>query len=111
MGFDQAQNTRVYKFDGGAKETSAVRYAVSIDMALFLRHRVGIQEGPALCALKLTADFEAQRRGEHALTNEDLAAYVAERTAAKARKKNQYRGGNRGRKPGLGQTPVLWWRR
>ena len=52
--------------------------------------------------------FEARHRGEHALTNEDLAAYVAERTAAKARKESHYRGGNRGRKSEPGQTPVLW---
>lgn len=92
IGFDQAQNTRVYKFDGGAEDKSSTRFAVSIDMALFLRHHVGIQEGPTLCAQKLTADFEAQHRGEHELTNEDLAAHAAERTAAKARKENHHRG-------------------
>src|ERR1022692_3986014 len=44
-------------------------FAVSIDMALFLRHHVGIQEGPTLCAQKLTPDFEAQHRDEHELTD------------------------------------------
>ena len=107
IGFDQAQNIRVYKFDGRAEDTSTMRLAVSIDMALFLRHHVGIQEGPTLCAQKLTADFEAQHRGEHELTNEDLLTYVAERAAAKARKGNHHRG----RKPEPRQAPVPWWRR
>ena len=111
IGFDQAQNTRVYKFDGRAEDKSAIRFAVSIDMALFLRHHVGIQEGPTLCAQKLTADFVAQHRGEHELTNEDLAAHVAERIAAKARKGNHHKGGFRGRKPEPWQAPFPWWRR
>ncbi len=87
-----------------------MRFAVSIDMALFLRHRVGIQEGPTLCAQKLTADFEAQHRGEHELTNKDLLAYVAERTAAKTRKENHHRAGHKVHKPEPGQAPVPWWR-
>jgi len=111
IGFDQAQNTRVYRFDCRAEDKSTMRFAVSVDMVLFLRHDVSIQEGPSLCAQKLTADFEAQHRGEHELTNEDLAAHVAERTAAKARKESHHRAGHRGRKPELGQAPVQWWRR
>jgi hypothetical protein len=111
IGFDQAQNTRVYRFDCRAEDKSTMRFAVSVDMVLFLRHDVSIQEGPSLCAQKLTADFEAQHRGEHELTNEDLAAHVAERTAAKARKESHHRAGHRGRKPEPGQAPVQWWRR
>ena len=98
IGFDQAQSTRVYEFDCRAEDKSTMRFAVSIDMALFLRHHVGIQEGPTLCAQKLTADFEAQHRDEHELTNEDLLAYVAERTAAKARKVESRRAGHSWRK-------------
>ena len=104
IGFDQAQNTRVYEFDCKAEDKSTLRFAVSVDMVLFLRHHVGIQEGPTLCAHKLTADFEAQHRGEHELTNENLLAYVAERTAAEARKENHERlatgGANRRRGSG-----------
>jgi len=33
-------------------------------MELFLKHHVGIQEGPALCAQKITADLEADRQGD-----------------------------------------------
>ena len=109
IGFDQAQNTRVYEFDCRAEDKSTMRFGVSIDMALFLRHHVGIQEGPTLCARKLSADFEARHRGEHELTNEDLAAYVAERTAAKARKANQQRASHKGAQTGAGAgaRPVM----
>ena len=110
IGFDQAQNTRVYKFDCKAEDKSTMRFAVSVDMVLFLRHHVGIQEGPTLCAQKLTADFEAQHRGEHELTNKDLLAYVAERTAAKARKAESRGAGHRWRKPETGQATGPWWR-
>jgi hypothetical protein len=110
IGFDQAQNRRVYKFDCKAEDKSTMRFAVSVDMVLFLRHHVGIQEGPTLCAQKLTADFEAQHRDEHELTNEDLLAYVVERTAAKARKAESRRAGHRWRKPETGQAAGPWWR-
>jgi len=110
-GFDQAQNTRVYEFDCRAEDKSTTRFAVSVDMALFLRHHVGIQEGPTLCAQKLTTDFEAQHRDEHKLTNADLLAYVAERTATKARKAESRGASHRGRKPEPRQAPVPWLRR
>jgi len=48
-------------------------------MELFLKHHVGIQEGPALCAQKITADLEADRQGDHELTNEDILAYATDR--------------------------------
>ena len=38
IGFDQAQNRRVYKFDCKAEDKSTMRFAVSVDMVLFLRH-------------------------------------------------------------------------
>jgi hypothetical protein len=86
MGFDQTQDKRFYKFDHNAKGQPATRLLVSVDMALFLKHHVGIQEGPALCAQKLAADLEAHREGGHALTNEDLLAYATDRAAKEAQK-------------------------
>jgi hypothetical protein len=57
---------------------------VSVDLGLFLKHRVNIQEGPALCAQKLTANLEARHQGDHELTNEDLLAYAAARARKEA---------------------------
>jgi hypothetical protein len=86
MGFDQTQNKRTYKFDRLVKGEPLARFLVSADMALFLRHHVGIQEGPALCARKLTSDLECSAEAAHELTSDDLLAYVSARTEAEARK-------------------------
>ena len=110
MGFHQLQNTRVYEFDGKPNGDSNARFAVTVDMALFLKHHVGIQEGPVLCAQKLTADLEANQQGIHELTNDDLLTYAAGRTAAEARRAEMRRIGPSRRKPEAGQQMSPWRR-
>lgn len=107
MGFDQARNTRVYKFDCKGPDKSTVRHVVSADMVLFLQHHIGIQEGPALCAQKLTSDVEAHEKRDHVLTNDDLLAYVAVRTAAELRKASVRRPGPKRRKPEPASQVIL----
>lgn len=85
-GFSQTQNKRFYKFDQQTETRSTIRFIVSVDMALFLKHHIGIQEGPALCARKLTSDLEAQSVGDHELTNADLLAYASDRAAKEAQR-------------------------
>ena len=58
LGFEQRQNARAYRFDGIAKGEPNRRFIVTADMALFLMHRIAIQEGPSLCVLKITAALE-----------------------------------------------------
>lgn len=99
MGFDQTKAVRVYRFDSIVDRAPAVRYIVTADLTLFLKHRVGIQEGPSLCARKLTADLEAPEQQEHVLTNDDFVAYVAARSDAEARKAAA-------RKPGVRRKTV-----
>ena len=122
MGFDQAQNKRVYKFDCTGAGKTTTRFVVSVDMVLFLKHHVGIQEGPALCARKLNAGFEADHGGDpglshalpheliHELTNDDLLAYVAIRTAAEVRRAEARRPGPNRRKPEQAQAFTPWRR-
>jgi hypothetical protein len=118
MGFDQAQNKRVYKFDCTGAGKSTLRFVVSVDMVLFLKHHVGIQEGPALCARKLNAGFESEHAGDlalpqeltHELTNDDLLAYVAIRTAAEVRRAEARRPGPNRRKPEQAQAFTPWRR-
>jgi hypothetical protein len=127
MGFDQSQNKRVYKFDCTGAGKSTTRFVVSVDMVLFLKHHVGIQEGPALCARKLNAEFEAEAAGDHSgftqglshglpqeltheLTNDDLLAYVAVRTAAEVRRAEARRPGPSRRKPEAAQAFTPWRR-
>jgi hypothetical protein len=96
MGFDQKQNTRTYRFERVAKGEPTILFVITADLALFLKHHVGIQEGPALCAHKLTA-AEAIDGGDHQLTNEDILAYATACAAEGARKAEARRAGVRRR--------------
>ena len=84
LGFDQKQNTRFYRFEQPVNGEAALRFVITADLALFLEHRIHLQEGPALCAVKLASDLENQRLGGHQLTNADLVAHVTARVSAEA---------------------------
>ena len=86
MGFEQQRNARAFRFDVIAKGEITRQAVVTADMALFLQHRVGIQDGPTLCAGKLTADLERSVEGEHVLTADDLRAHSEARASAEARR-------------------------
>jgi hypothetical protein len=89
MGFDQAKNIREYKFDGVAEDETTTRFVVNADLALFGRYHVGLQEGPALCLKKLSADLEMLQQLPHELTSGDLAAHVSAQVAAAAERKTR----------------------
>ena len=58
LGFDQRQNSLAFRFEVFVKGATTMKAVVVADMALFLEYRVGIQDGPNLCAARLTADLE-----------------------------------------------------
>ena len=97
MGFDQHGNMRAYKFDSVEKGQAIARLVVTADLTLFLKHHINIQEGPDLCARKLSADPAAIGQHDHQLTNEDLLAFTTARADEEAhkaelrRKANQHR--------------------
>lgn len=83
-GFDQPKGVRHYKFSAVAHGQATIDFIVSVDMALFLKYHVGIQEGPGLCLRKLAQAIpESQMQGQ--LTEGDVVAYVSDRAAAVAR--------------------------
>ena len=75
LGFDQQGNTRAYRFDCIAKGQPTKHLTITADIRLFLVHHVGIQEGPTLCAQKLTADLRNNAEGMHALPTTALARW------------------------------------
>jgi hypothetical protein len=101
MGFDQTQNTRNYKFDGVANGQPTVHFVVTADLALFLANRIGIQEGPTLCAHKLSSAQEPAASTSIVLTDDDLRAHASARSLAEARKAEARRMGPRRRPPVL----------
>jgi hypothetical protein len=86
MGFESRGNVRTYKFErlspGQEKET----FAVEIDMVLFKKHHVVIQDGPALCLWLLSGDAEPgvpePPRHPHSVTDGCIAAWVANKPIA-----------------------------
>jgi hypothetical protein len=99
MGFEQNRNTRNYKFDGVANGRPTLHFVVTADLALFLVNRIGIQEGPALCAHKLTSAAEPATDTNLVLTDDDLRAHASARSMAEARKAEARRISPRRRPP------------
>src|SRR4029453_13249645 len=99
LGFDQKQITGTYKFDGVANGQPTVHFVVTADLALFLANRIGIQEGPTLCAHKLSTSPGSFGDANLELTNDHLRAPPRGRTMAEARKAEARRMGPRRRPP------------
>ena len=86
LGFDQRQNSRVYRFDVRTDGRLTKQVSVTADLSVFRNYSIGIQEGPLLSGNKLTADLEQGWNGEHELTVVDVRAYADARTQAEAKR-------------------------
>lgn len=99
-GFTQAGNIRNYCFDSVARGGPAQHFVVAVDLALMLKHHIGVQEGPALCLRKLATDLKTlPDAGRHELVDEDLRAYASARAAAAEKKGHKHHFANRGSSP------------
>jgi hypothetical protein len=100
-GFSQADNIRSYRFDAVVHGRPVQQFAVTVDLALMLKHHVAVQEAPALCLRKLAADLKAcPDSGRHELADVDLLAYASSRAAALERKRaKHWFAGRRGAPP------------
>src|SRR5712692_8777160 len=80
LGFEQTGNVRAYSFERVSPGESTKTFTVTADLALFRKHQVGMQEGPALClgvlALQLQALDSAQPGLQHAVTDHDMLVYL-----------------------------------
>jgi len=91
LGFDQQQNARSYRFEVTEVGQLTRHFTVNADIALFLAHRVSIQEGPTLAASKLAVGLDTNFDGMYELTSDDLRSHsnarlIAEELRAKKRK-------------------------
>ncbi len=85
-GFLNTANVRVYHFNVLTLGQS-VEHSITIDLRLLLKHHVGIQELPGLCATKLAADLKTRPEAlTHQLGDDDLCQFTAVRAAAIERK-------------------------
>ena len=93
IGFDQVKNIREYRFERVVAGGTTERFVVTADLALFEMYHVGLQEGPALCLKRLSADLEMRQLLPHELTSGDLVAHISSKAAPaerKASRRSQY---------------------
>ena len=83
-GFTQNANERRYAFHGMEKSEPGDAYIIRIDLPLFARHQVSIQNGPMFC-LRLLQDAltsgpeQLQGFHEYRVVDSDFAVLEAER--------------------------------
>jgi len=84
VGFNQVGTARLYKFERVKPGEPTETLSVTAEMALFTKHRVGLQEGPGLCLRALeTGPADCGLRS--ALTDQHMLAYLASRPAPRAK--------------------------
>lgn len=95
MGFDQTGTIRAYRFKRVLRGEETREFIVDADLTLFVKHHVGIQEGPALSLRLLSAGANWSVPGEwplsQSLSDVDMLAHLARRAAAgpvRGRKRN-----------------------
>ncbi len=105
IGFQPSGNTRKYRFDSQSGG-NAVQHGITVDVALLLKHRIGVQEAPALCLRKLRADLkDFPDRQTHHLAEDDMLAFVALRAETAQRKKPKHSFTGRRGAPPPGPSP------
>jgi len=87
MGYEQEGRVRSYHFDRISPGEDRQTLIVTADLALFLKHHIGIQEGPALSRQLLLAEMSGQSPGASsalhcALTDTEMLAHIASRPAS-----------------------------
>ena len=89
LGFEHAGSVRTYRFRRISRGEEPREYIVTADLALFARHRVGIQEGPTLCLHRLLELSDASgapaRPSPDSLTDLDMTTHLANRPAPAAK--------------------------
>jgi hypothetical protein len=87
IGFTQAASVRTYQFEAVTRGYPARQFSVTVDVTLLLKHHVGVQDAPALCLRKLSADLKKPLpAGAHELGDDDLRLFASSRDAAHVRR-------------------------
>jgi hypothetical protein len=90
-GFRQMASVRGYFFDAVVGGRPIGHFIVTVDLALLMKHHIGVQEAPALCLHKLAADLKAlPGSGHHELDDGDLLACASARAASGQRKRARH---------------------
>jgi hypothetical protein len=86
LGFEQTGTIRAYHFKRISCGEETREFIVNADLALFLKHHVGIQEGPALSLRLLSSgplsSVPASWPPSQSLSQGDILAHLARQPAA-----------------------------
>ena len=90
MGFDQTGSLREYRFRQISRGEKTLEFIVKAELGLFIKHHVGMQEGPAMCLHLLSGRSDASgapaRAAADSLTDTDMLAHLASRPAKRGAK-------------------------
>ena len=89
LGFDQQGGVRSYRFEQILRDEENMTFTVTSELALFTKHHVGMQEGPAICLqllmIQLASGETGQRRLNCSLADQDMLAHLARQPAPAAK--------------------------
>jgi hypothetical protein len=87
VGFEHTNTVRTFHFQAFIDGQEVRECAVTADMTLFGKYRIGIQEGPALCSRLVMAGLATSltETASLALTEKDILAHVESRMVPKRR--------------------------
>lgn len=83
LGFDHIGNCRNYRFEETTPGEHKNVFIVEIDTGLFKKHRVGIQEGPALCLRVLMEERVSEPTIHCSVSDQDMLQHVSRRPVLK----------------------------
>ncbi len=90
-GFEQDGNIRTYRFQAWQSGEENQEAIVMVDLALFRKHGITLQEGPALCLRLVQSELQQPSSREavlkRALSDKEMLAHLAVR-AASTKKRN-----------------------
>jgi cold shock CspA family protein len=81
MGFQQGETGRMYRFENVFPADRQGSFLVAADLSLFAKHRIALQEGPAICLRLLTDELRDPgcRPATFKLTERHLLDFLARR--------------------------------
>ncbi len=90
-GFTQAGNKRSFAFRGVDEHTPGALFSIQVELALFIQHRVSLQEGPSFCLQLLTnacalGAVSLGRLENYTVIGEDFRPLTVERQRREAEK-------------------------
>ncbi len=91
-GFEQSNNIRTYKFQAWQAGEENQEAIVTVDLALFRKHGITLQEGPALCLRFVQTEMQEPSQCEspvwkRMLTDKEMAAHLAIRATTTKKKR------------------------